>query len=167
MKRLVLQSLALLMASMFLLSFTGIRMLIHHCLACETTTKALIGLAPENCQQFHLDHTGAAACHLPSGFSDGLQSDCCPGDEDVHGHACGSCCESEVEYLKNDYQVVQEKQGIRIDPVAVAPLTPMIPVVAVEESVLPGLSLCTATNTDPPRFVGREFVIFAHQLVIS
>jgi len=153
-------TMAYLLATMFLLSFTGIRMLIHHCLSCNTTDVALFSFAADECD-IH-QHHNEAVCHIPVSGEAG--SGCCETEHDEEGDACGQCCKTEVHYLKNDYQVSQERNEQRIEPVVVAVLTSIY--VDSDEQPIPGKQHNHFTNTDPPKPVGRDFLIFANQLKI-
>ncbi len=164
MKRIATHTMVFLLASLFLLSFTGIRMLIHHCLGCETTDIALFAFAYDDCDATHHTHAGSATCHFPA--SDDHRHGCCEAHDEAHEDACGNCCETEVRYLKNDYQVPQEKSEPRLTPVMVAVLTPFL-IPSEEDQALPGMLDGHSSNSGPPRPVGREFVIYTHRLKIS
>ena len=151
---------AYLLATMFLLSFTGIRMLIHHCLSCNTTDVAIFSFAGGECDMHQ--HHAEAVCHMPVSGEAG--SGCCETEHDEEGGACGQCCKTEVHYLKNEYQVSQERNEQRIEPVVVAILTPLY--LDLVEDPLPSNQYIQFTNTDPPKPVGRDFLIFANQLKI-
>lgn len=151
---------AYLLATMFLLSFTGIRMLIHHCLSCNTTDVAIFTFATDECS-IHKHHD-EAVCHFPvTGES---LSVCCEEEHNPEEDACGNCCKTEVHYLKNDYQVSQDRNEQRIEPVVVAVLTSLY--VDYIEKPTSGKQHNHFTNTDPPKPVGRDFLIFANQLKI-
>jgi len=86
-----------LLASMFLVSFTGIRLLIHYCMACETTDVAFLGLNEENADAMHRSHAEEGTCHIPLDDEDGAT--CC-GTHDTH----------------SDHEQPQVRRGVRVYP---------------------------------------------------
>lgn len=178
--------LALVLASIFLVSFTGIRLLIHHCLSCNTTDIALLGLAADASASMHQRHAQEATCHvvpgedaaasceLPVSGSDSplvaklsleaVPGSCCDTAHDGSAH-CGDCCHMEVHYLKTEYEVPREKVEYRILPVQLdLAFTLLQNVVEQLESPLK-LSYVTPDRA-PPKAVGRDFVIYAQHLKI-
>ncbi len=163
MKKLATNTLALTLATIFLMSFTGVRLLIHHCLGCDTTDIALFSLASDD--SMHHKHAEATTCHVA--FDDDGHSGCCPADHgDDHEHGCENCCKTEVHYLKNAYEMQTERNEKRIEaPVLavlfhfVAPYTP--------EELPSNLSQQHHTDSGPPTPVGRDFVIYAQHLKIA
>ncbi len=152
---------AYLLAAMFLLSFTGIRMLIHHCLSCNNTDVAIFSFATDKCSIHHANEE--AVCHIPP--SGEANSGCCETAHDAGDDDCGHCCKTEVHYLKNDYQVSQERNEKRIEPVVVAILAPLF--LLQDADLLPGKQMIRQfANSDPPKPAGRDFLIFIQQLKI-
>lgn len=152
MQKFVKYVMSMVLASLFLVSFTGIRLLMHHCLACDSSALYLFADVSDCCAQ--------DSCSINT---DSINS-CCT-TEDTH-FQCENCCEDEVLYVKNDYEISKDRQIGRLQPVLVGSpeltLSSQIiqPVFADESSSL-------FSNTDPPpRKVAREFVLFAHQLKI-
>ena len=155
------------LAAIFLLSFTGIRMLIHHCLSCETTDILLFASANKDCGAIHHNHHNHnedAVCHISLNHDEAIA--CCVGDDEHDHNSCENCCKTEVHYLKNDYEVFQERSEQRIEPVVVAVLVNLF-VPAIEDDLPAGHPFNHYTSTDPPQPVGREFVIYTHQLKIA
>ncbi len=89
------------LSGLFLLSFTGISLMLHHCMPCEATEYYLAAYSG------HIDHQ----------HDDHL---CCDDKEKYNFHknnssdsyhSCGifgnnsNCCKTEVKYLKNDYEI--------------------------------------------------------------
>ncbi len=164
MKKLGINILALSLAGMFLLSFTGIRMLIHHCLSCETTDIALFAFAENDFDHMHHEHASTMSCHV--NFEDESEINCCDANAEHHATTCSDCCKTEVHYLKNEYQVSQERNEQRLEPALLAVLLPLINLQ--DHKLNPAVHLyAQSCNTDPPKPVGREFLIFAHQLKIA
>lgn len=162
--RLAKQLMALVLASFFLVSFTGISLLIHHCLSCDTTDVALPWMSADEVCAMHEGHAETASCHLPAGSDH--NSGCC--DTPIHegDSDCGTCCESEVRYLKTEYEVAHEKTVLRVLSVETAILTHHETVV---EDVLSGppAGFIVRSDRPPPKPVGRAFVIYSHQLRIA
>ncbi len=163
--RLARQLMALVLASLFLVSFTGISLLIHHCLACDTTDIALPWVSADEACAMHERHTETASCHLPAGA--GHDSECCDIPLHEDNSSCGSCCESEVRYLKTDYEVAHEKTVLRVLPVETTMLTHHENVVEDVVAGPPTSGLFIRSDRPPPKPVGRAFVIYSHQLRIA
>ncbi|MDR4988818.1 MAG: hypothetical protein RG741_08295 [Bacteroidales bacterium] len=157
-------SLAFLLAFIFLLSFTGVRMLIHHCLSCETTDVAIMAFGSRECDDWHHGEAQQGVCHLPA--TGNAVTDCCTTHEHNEGEACGNCCKTETHYIKTEYTLTQERNEQRIEPVVFSVLYTLL---LADETVLPAHNNPGSFihNSDPPRAVGRDFVIFAHQLKIA
>ncbi len=142
---------AILLAFMFLVSFTGIRMLIHHCLSCDTTEYAFALQAEDCCGGIHHHHE-AACCEV----ADDMEGAC---DMQESNH----CCETEIQYLKNEYQVAQERLLPKVLPVEMAALPLDFSNLQPEPSVLKSTGNITFIPP-PPKLTGRDFVLFTHQL---
>jgi hypothetical protein len=155
------------LAAIFLLSFTGMRMLIHHCLSCETTDILLFAYSANQCASVHHnhhDHNDNAVCHINLNHDEAIA--CCEGDGVLDHNSCENCCKTEFHYLKNDYDVYQERSEQRIEPVVVAVLVNFF-VPVVDDELSTGHSFNQYTNTDPPQPVGRDFIIYTHQLKVA
>lgn len=166
MKTILTYILSLLMAFMFLVSFTGMRMLIHHCFACESTEVLAIGMSTnEDLEDIHHTHHEDNGCHLPAenAISAEAEEKCCHGDQECHDAHCGYDCDSEVEYFRNDYELTQERQEIRIPPPeALYVEADLFPVLAGTDP-LPAV-IPKPQKDIPPRLAGRDFIIFSRQL---
>ncbi len=150
------------LATIFLVSLTGIRLLIHHCMACDTKEISLVAYADDCCdhhQENHAHH-GTNSCSFPL---TGEKSCCaesgqCGMDED--------CCKDEVIYLVKDYELSHERQTIRVEAVMIA-----------IHADLNFLSLFNDLEKEfftphnyaepPPRIVGKDFILFTHQIKIG
>ncbi len=166
-----------LLASMFLLSFTGMRLLIHHCLACDTTDVALLGLHAEDAEAMHRDHAEggtcaipiddaeAGTCHIPFDDAEGLS--CCDTHDRHSDRGCGDCCQSEIHYLRAEFEVTTDKQEPRLEPVLITLLPSLINTTRFEPEESAKLTKPVTDERPPPRLTGRDFVIYAHHLKIS
>lgn len=153
---------AMILATIFLVSLTGIRLLIHHCMACDTKEVSLVANFDGCCEhhQENYSHQGTITCSFPLTG----ESSCC-----VEFGQCGmdeDCCRDEVIYLVNDYELTHERQSIRIESLMVA--------LNIETSFCS--LICFSDNNDfipqnyaepPPRIVGKEFVLFTRQIKIG
>ena len=162
MKKIAIHTLVFTLAAIFLMSFTGVRLLIHHCLGCDTTDIALFSLATDD---LHQKHAEAATCHID--FGDEGHSGCCPVDHsDDHEQSCKNCCKTEIHYLKNDYEMQAERNEKRIEAPVLAVLFHFVsPIITNELSSK--LSEQYFTDSGPPKLVGRDFVIYAQHLKIA
>lgn len=161
MKRILTHSLAFMLAGMFLISFSGMRFILHHCLSCETVDFLIAGRAVDFCEDPH-------SCHFP-GTNHAHEampgSACCTlGDPHAAGCALGvECCITEDVTMEPPEVVVQERPAYQIQPVTLL-------LAFVTEGGLFFLDETTtvgedATWADPPwKPSGREFIIFSHQL---
>lgn len=161
MNRVLQHIMALLLASFFLVSFTGVRLFVHHCMGCGTS-ELVFAAEPMTCcaTVSHDDHDaaaqtgeGATCCALPGSGQCGLDA----------GH---ECCEFEVVYLKGDFQLASHKVVARIE----APVFDTLPVLAAEihVAVVTHQTIPNDPSTGPPpRFTGRSFVIYSHQIKIA
>ncbi len=166
MKRLLNHILALLLASMFLVSFTGIRLLVHHCMSCDTVDVFFANYSGDQCKDIHLQHH--LARHLQEGESAGVSS-CCQGDHH-HTASCAlssGCCETEEVFVRNDEVFPYERLLIKWQH-----LDKYVPLSAGICLAQKGEHLSQESGfyqyiQPPPKLVGREFVIFSHQLKFS
>ncbi len=166
-----------LLASMFLVSFTGMRLLIHHCMACDTKDVALLGLHAENPDAMHRDHADGGTCAIPMDdaeaascqipLDDSKDASCCDSHGTTGSHGCGDCCRSEVRYLRAEFEVTPDKHAPRLAPVLIT----LLPTLMQAERVVPEESLTlpmpVVDERPPPRLTGRDFVIYAHHLKVS
>ena len=164
MRRFLLNISVLAIALVFLLSFTGVRLLIHHCLSCETTEMSILGISLEDGSGMHRDH--AEQCHIPGhGEDSDIGTGCC--DTQENESSCGDCCESEVQYLNNDTRVPYERAEIKVVPVEFELSFTSLLKTGTDEITPASLTLYQRPDRAPPRLSGRDFVIYSHSLKIS
>lgn len=161
MKRFATISIAFVLAALVLVSFTGLRLLIHHCFACETTDVVWAAFAPESCEELHTRHKGQDQCTL---VGHNLESDsCCGLDGTDHLPDCHNCCDTEHQYVKTDLRVTQDKNDVRILPHELdVKLTGKIDFESAGFSTESGKLLIP--SEPPPVQWGRDFLIFSQQL---
>ena len=163
-KKLATYTMVFSLAAIFLMSFTGIRMLIHHCLSCDTTDVFLFANAGRSCDDIHHNHHENAVCHIDIHADEPLS--CCAGDDEHDHDSCVNCCKTEIHYLVNEYEVYQERSEQRIEPVVLAVFLNLF--LSIDDDDITAVSSPFFNdNPDPPKPVGRDFVIYAHQLKIS
>lgn len=160
MQKFVKHILALIMASLFLVSFTGVRLLIHHCMACDTSAMYVFAEAKSCCE----DPTTHNVEHTACAINANEQSSCC--SEVITENSCDNCCNNEVVYVKNDYEVSHERQVPRVEPVLVNAEIITYSLFSLHFNVQEENYLFPSTVDPPPRKVARDFVIFSHQLKI-
>ena len=149
--------LALALAFNLLLSFAGIRMLVHYCFQCDNTEYALFTDIGHDCCDLEHNHN----------HDKNSVNDCCSvldSPDTTHEH-CDSCCETEFKYIQHDYKAANEKPVVKINiPVTFVPETIETACCAscVEES-----RPAKCITDPPPRFYsGRDFVLFSHQIKV-
>ncbi len=152
---------AITLAGLFLLSFTGLRLEAHHCLSCGTSDYSLFAPAEDCCSSSPGQKQGACS-FLPVGDA----SSCCDTPTDEAESESQECCEDEVVYLVNEYDIAKERPHPKTGPIVTACLDlhdttrVFAPVEAIKNSL--------QNFTDPPpRISGRDFVIFSHQIIIG
>jgi hypothetical protein len=155
---------SLLLTGIFLVSFTGLRLLVHHCAGCGTSELVIIGDASDCCMNPSEDAFDflIAGADLDTETSEPMA--CCAAT----AQSCGltgqeSCCDFESMYLKADLKLMVEKPLPRLDmPVSelAAIFTAMMCFSAVASSPL----AADYFIDPPPRLAGRDFVLYAHQL---
>lgn len=149
---------SLLLATLFLLSFTGIKLVVHHCFHCEVTEINVFSATHHDCCENEGHHQG---------HKDLADNSCCTGlqstsaDED----SCDNCCSSKEQFVKQDYQVSHYKYAVKIfTPESNALLSvnsECCTTCAIEET------LFEHCEHPPYNFQrGKDFVIFTHQLKI-
>ena len=143
------------LAGIFLVSFTGLRLLIHHCMACESSDIYLFAQVDDCCEHHNHEHNSENTCSLNS---DGSVS-CC-ADKDSQ---CENCCENEVVYIMNDYEVLVERQQFKVEPfefeVASILLNDLY-----ENHRRENKQGFSDSFIPPPKWVGKDFILFSHQL---
>lgn len=151
---------SIILTGFFLLSNTGISLMLHHCLACDETEYFL---AAYNNEIKHHHH-----------------NDCHEYDEDVaicniethsceHIHSCGifsdetESCKTQVQYLKSDFEsLLTNTSDNLIQPAVSIPEDITLMDVCCREC---GAGKILKDYIDPPpKLVSRAFIVFAHQL---
>ena len=161
MKRLLNHILALVLASMFLVSFTGIRLLVHHCMSCDTVDVIFASYSGDDCNDIHLRHK--LMVHEQGEGQHGKS--CCSGEQH-HEASCshsGNCCQTEELFIRNDEVVAHERIVYQLHPLEQMHTLPS------ETFLQPAGELTALTQGDtrstdpPPKLTGRKFIIFSHQ----
>ena len=161
MKRLGVQLLSMLLAGMLLVSFAGMRLLTHHCFTCESTDVIMAGFSQDDrFDDIHHHHHERNDCpenHLGGDLT------CCDDFEKGHDCHCGDNCESEIHYLRAEYDASSDRSPEKIvSPEFVLLSAFVISMPKVEEMPL---SLPFISVSDPPpKPAGRELVIFSCRL---
>jgi hypothetical protein len=148
-------TITLMLAIIFLVSFTGLRLLLHQCMGCEISDYSLTVTENSCC---------ASAQHHDDVCAVVETTSCCGSSAEKAD--CEDCCSDEVVYLKNDYQLVNEQQVNRIEPVEIS-VSAILNLLALTFPAEKETSLIYNYNDSPPLLTGRDFVIYAHQLKIS
>jgi hypothetical protein len=155
MQNLLKHILSWILAGIFLVSFTGLRLLIHHCMACESSDVYLFAQVDNCCEHHSHHHSDGNTCQLP--VEEG--SSCC-STGDAH---CDNCCKDEVVYVKNEYEVSLDRHQFKIEPVEFELASILTTVLygceSRESSFIPH-----KYYTPPPKWVGKDFVLYTHQL---
>lgn len=150
----------MLLAGLFLVSFTGVRLLVHHCMGCETSAMYVFADAGSCCDFPATSNAEHAACAVNAGD----QGSCCSAENTEN--SCENCCDNEVVYVKNEYKVSHERQVLRVEPVLVDAEVFTHALFSLQFDVRGEKNLFPSTVDPPPRKVAREFILFAHQLKI-
>jgi hypothetical protein len=145
------------LAAIFLVSFTGLRLLIHHCMACESSDIYLFAQVDDCCEHHSHNHNRQNTCELPA---DETASCCSASDSQSH---CENCCKDEIVYLVNEYDVSLERHQNKVIPVE-------FDLVFISLNELCGFDSSEYKFTPhnnfipPPKWVGKDFILFSHQL---
>ena len=154
MKKIITISFSLLLAATFLMSYTGLRLLIHHCMSCESTGLAVFSQQQSCCLE---QDEEATVCDISS-----TSASCCIPAE---GEACENCCSEEVVYLKKDFEFSKDRQQPRIESVPVDVFADLFGNEIIHS--VTSNQVVSFNNTDPPpKLTGKAFVLFSHQLKI-
>jgi|GEM_PF-2576403 len=146
------------LAGIFLLSFTGVSLILHHCMACEITEYYLT-VNSGQVEHHHKDE--GHSCY------DETENSGKENDDDLH--VCGifkndtEHCKTEFEYLKHDYEGFQIHSVSNFIP---------FPIVFSDEIILSNFccsdSIAGKIVQDyidpPPKLVAKAFIIFTNQL---
>ncbi len=150
----------LLLAAMFLVSFTGVRLLVHHCAGCDTS-EIIFASEPVSCCSGSIAHTDHSDNAEETPF-------CCSAPETAHCGIFGDsgCCDFEVIYLKGEFQITQHKAAEKVT-------VPVFDMLAVFSTTMPGPGIAPSFAAEgpfidpPPRLAGKAFVLYAHQIKIA
>lgn len=150
---------AVFLSCIFLVSFAGISLILHHCLECEDTDYYFAS----HVKQIEHHHHNHQEC------AEHCDNDGCGHTSETHDHhSCGifgsenCCCKTEVEYLKSDFESLQAS-GLDI----------ILKPLCLEEKIESKDVCCNEcisdklidfTHDPPPKLVSREFIIFTSHL---
>ncbi len=146
---------ALILTCLFLLSNTGISLVMHHCFACDTTDyyNLFTGLADHHQHYDHECNTGA----------------CCDDyEKETDSHKCGifgslnNCCKTEVEYYKNDYETFLKYGSDK--SIQLLSLSSEVYLNDICYSEDKTGKLLQDYIEPPPKLVSRAFIIFTNKL---
>jgi hypothetical protein len=150
--------LSVVLASLFLVSFTGIQMLVHYCMSCNTTEYNL-DFSEQKCTNHEPIQSTQTCCSI-----DIIKDGCCEITSDAA--QCDDCCSHETFYLKNDYQVAYERHDQKILPVVFSLLPSVLHEVVQQLSAKEDHSLMNALPP-PPMRTGKDFILYSHQIKIA
>jgi hypothetical protein len=156
MKKAIKNIMSIILAGLFLITFAGVRLLLHQCMKCESTDLAVLTSSSSCCQQASAEDALMASC-CTIDFS---AAACCTDQSE-------NCCQDEVVFLKNDYELVNEKQQSRIEPHVSASLILAFSLFDIIADDSDNLSFLNYNQEKPPLRAGRDFVIFSHQIKIG
>lgn len=145
------------LAGIFLVSFTGLRLLIHECIACESSGVYLFSQINDCCDHNNENQSSDSTCKLPVNET----SSCCSVNDTES--QCENCCKNEPVYVKNEYDVSPSRQHIKIHPVE-------FEVASIALHDLYGFNsreykfLYRNIFIPPPKLVGKDFILYSHQL---
>ncbi len=150
--------LSLMLATIFLLSFTGVRLVAHHCFHCETTEINIFSASHHDCCEENKHHHHN---------ENPTNNSCCENLQYSSSNegGCGHCCSTNSKFVKQDYQLSHVKNVIKI----FAPESDISTNVETASG-----NTCTTEDSifknhekPPHKFsCGREFVIFSHQIKV-
>jgi hypothetical protein len=151
---------SLLLTVMFLVSFTGLRLLIHHCSGCDTSN---ILFASES----------VSCCSVESPSKD-------PNSNSIEGLSCCTesvsttcgirsergCCDVEMIYLVEGYQGLLHKPTEKPE-ISIHYNLSDIPT-DIFDQCISSHSYCETPLIDPPpRLVGKAFILYTHHIKIA
>lgn len=159
----LLQISSLVLVSVFLVSFTGMRIFVHECATCNSSEISMFQ-NEAGCCSTASTHENAGTCDLPSNDN---SAGCCSTPTSNSGCKTDHCCTDQVIYLVNEYDFSKDRSKERVEPhvlkflqVALA----LAKVVPSDETTTLGY---LPFGEPPPKLSGKEFIIFSHQLKIS
>jgi hypothetical protein len=149
---------SLLLASVFLLSFTGLRLLSHYCNGCETEDISLF-TEIHTCSTHHAQQESVHCCEMEI-----PKDTCCIENQPI---PCSNCCSEQVIYVKHKYEVVTYSEQLRLLPVEVNFPSIIYQHLWGMEDTDDEVSFGIYSAQPPLRIVGKEFVVYSHQLKLS
>ncbi|MBS4014685.1 MAG: hypothetical protein KGZ97_13180 [Bacteroidetes bacterium] len=156
MKKTVNSILSVILALNLLLSFAGVRLLVHNCHHCNSTEYFVFFEPDHDC----CGHNHEINIHKHS------KSDCCStsGDTNNIQQSCDNCCSTDTEYVKADYNASVEKTTTKIW-VASIPLVSVLTSVCCTHCVK---EISAKDYYDKPPYTptGKDFIIFSHNIKI-
>lgn len=159
----LLQILSIVILSVFLVSFTGVRLFMHECATCNSTEISIIQTEASCCSAVS-ETDNAGICEIPY---DDNSADCCSTPASNSGCKTDDCCTDQVIYLVNDYDFSKERSQERVEPQVLKFLQiafAIVNVIPADETISFGYF---PFSEPPPKLSGKEFIIFSHQLKIS
>ncbi len=182
---------SILLACSFLVSFTGMRLLVHHCAGCGTSEVVFMGDASACCMNpsdGSVAYLLAGTYNPSAGNGTDAETDkraslgCCADAGAIYGadteaslsccaaaaQSCGlsgqqGCCNFESIYLKADLKLTVEKPLPRVE-VPVSDIAVLFPALLGLTSFASPLLATNFAIDPPPRLTGRDFVLYSHQL---
>jgi hypothetical protein len=155
---------SLLLAGVFLLSFTGLRLLLHHCMGCDTYEMHLFSKVDPCCATS--DQTASTANYSCS--AEATAASCCnlPA-ESSKGVSCENCCDDQVVYIKNKYEFVSGKTQLRVELPVLAHFGFFNHPIGSAPVQIISFSSSNHNEPPPPKLAGKSFVLFSHQIKIG
>lgn len=148
------------LGSVFLLSFTGLRLLLHSCMGCSTSEMHMFAVDDNCCNTREQNLAADYSCCLAIAET----ISCC--SDPLTEADSSNCCEDKVVYLINDYELLNKKSEIHIGPQVAAHHvwhTELMNCASAQAQA----SLPVNYYLPPPTYVGREFILYSHQIKIG
>ncbi len=182
---------SILLACSFLVSFTGIRLLVHHCAGCGTSEVVFLGDASACCMNpsdgsvafllagtynasvgnetdAETDKRASLSCRADTGVisvadMEASLSCCAAAAQSCSLSGQEGCCNFESLYLKADLNLTVEKPLPRVE-VPVSDVAVLFPAMLSLSVFASSLLAPNCFIDPPPRLTGRDFVLYSHQL---
>jgi hypothetical protein len=153
--------LSMLLAGVFLLSFTGLRLLLHHCMSCDSYEIQLFSNVEKCCPASEVTANLESSCCMAEPDSQG----CCSNHQDAgKENSHEACCEDKVVYIQKDFEFVNGTHQPRLEQ-------PVMAHFGFFNHLIESAPLKTIIKPDyiepPPKYVGKQFVLFSHQIKIG
>ncbi len=164
MKKIFTRILSLILLATFLVSFAGLRIQMHECATCNTREISFFGEAQSCCSSSEHASSNEDSCALPLA---GESASCCGIPDEETAHTSG-CCTDEVLYVFNDYEFAKEKQHQRVEPLVITCVALLANTFDASDLSVQKQTITPGDDSPPPpNKVGKDFVLFTHQLKIS